>query len=131
MQLYRAYCEKLLTCNHRNILLVISSFWTDIEFWSVKTILYYVAKKKKINKESKRICNKVSSEKSEQFKQQKFKRSRFEKKKWKSNRKEMKILKSLWSTVYLCSASQSSHKGSGRPEMSVDRDHPHYGKHRD
>ena len=29
-------------------------------------------KKKKRNKESKSICNKVSSEKTEQFKQQKF-----------------------------------------------------------
>lgn len=51
-------------------------------------------KKKKLNKESKSICNKVSSEKSEQSKQKK-KRSRFEEKKWKSNLKEMKILKSL------------------------------------
>ena len=31
MQLYRAYCEKLLTCNDHNILLVIFRFWTDIE----------------------------------------------------------------------------------------------------
>lgn len=38
MQLYRAYCEKLLTCNDHNIL-VIFSFWTDIELKVLKLLL--------------------------------------------------------------------------------------------
>lgn len=65
MQFSRAYCKKLLTCNDHNILLVIFSFCAEMELQSVKHTLFCCQKKKKkLNKESKSICNKVSSDKS-------------------------------------------------------------------
>lgn len=44
---------------------------------------------------------------------------------------KMKILKSLWNAVYCALLRNPSREGTGLPEMPADRDHPHYGKHRD
>lgn len=59
--------EIIITCNDHNIL-VISSFWTDIELKVLKLLLCWQKKTEQQSKDS----NKVSSEKSEQSKQQKI-----------------------------------------------------------